>query len=523
MNFRHKLLTAAILLTGSAAAQAQIYKGQLSGANEVPAVATQGTGVGVVSLNTATDQLRVRTTFSGLTGDTTASHIHCCTAPGANAGVATQTPTFTGFPTGVKAGSYDATFNTAQASTWNAGFVTANGGTPADAEAALAAGLAGGQAYLNIHSSTSPGGEIRANLTRFSFVPASNGTTAGLAAALDALGTGTGAAGDRLMSMAMLDNAGQAAALNLLLPVSASVVATTMTNGLYSEYDQLSNRLGGLRGDTGAGVWIRYADRQSTQDLTNRGSSIDADGEDMGVGVDFHLASGLLLGASFTLTEDSLDYEGALTGSTAELEGIRATVYAQQTLGMAFVEAMVSFSQNDSENFRSLGAINGTATSAEENDQWGARLALGTDWEIGTGVTATPQVRLDYSDVGVDGYQELAPGGLGLAVASQDVSSLRLSLGGQIDWEPAAGFSPFIRAFWTGEREHDDVVTRAYLLAGSAPILVRDGGPERTGFTAGMGFNFAGSGAFGGSLSYDVVDNDDFESDILQARMVMRF
>jgi outer membrane autotransporter protein len=511
------------LLAGSTAAQAQIYKATLSGANEVPPVATAGTGVGVVSLNTATDQLRVRTTFTGLTGDTTAAHIHCCTAPGSNAGVATQTPSFTGFPTGVTAGSYDASFNTSLVPTWNAGFITANGGTPAGAEAALAAGLAGGNAYLNIHSTTAPGGEIRANLMPFSFVPASNGTTASLAAALDTLGSGTGAVSDRLMSMAMLDNAGQAAALNLLLPVSTSVVATTMTNGLYSEYDQLSNRLGGLRGDTGTGVWIRYADRQSTQDLTSRGAGIDGDGEDMGVGMDVRLASGLLLGAAFTLTEDSLDYAGALAGSSGELEGFRATVYAEQTFGAAFVEAMVSFAQTDSENFRSLGAINGTATSSEENDQWGARLALGTDWEIGTGVTATPQIRVDYSDVGVDGYQELAAGGLGLSVASEDVSSLRLSLGGQIDWEPASGFSPFIRAFWTGEREHDDVITTGYFLSGAGPFTVRDGGPERTGFTAGMGFNFAGSGALGGSLSYDVVDNDDFESDILQARMLFRF
>jgi hypothetical protein len=40
-----------------------------------------------------------------------------------------------------------------------------SGGTPAGAEAALAAALAAGEAYLNIHSSTFVGGEIRGFLT----------------------------------------------------------------------------------------------------------------------------------------------------------------------------------------------------------------------------------------------------------------------------------------------------------------------------------------------------------------------
>jgi hypothetical protein len=106
--------------------------------------------------------MRVDVTFSGLTGNTTASHIHAATAVAGTgtAGVATQTPYFTGFPIGVTSGSYDHTFDMTLASSYNPAYVTANGSV-ANAESALLAALQADKAYLNIHSSMYGGGEIR--------------------------------------------------------------------------------------------------------------------------------------------------------------------------------------------------------------------------------------------------------------------------------------------------------------------------------------------------------------------------
>jgi len=47
------------------------------------------------------------------------------------------------------------------ASSYNPTFVTASGGTTADAEAALTAAMAAGESYWNVHSSSFTGGEIR--------------------------------------------------------------------------------------------------------------------------------------------------------------------------------------------------------------------------------------------------------------------------------------------------------------------------------------------------------------------------
>lgn len=133
----------------------------LSGANENPANSSPGTGSAIVTVDTTNHLLRVTVNFSGLTTNTVAAHIHCCTSAPNNTGVATTVPAFAGFPLGVTSGSLDQTYDMTSAGTWNAAFVTANGGTPAGAEAAFTGGLSTGQTYLNIHTSQFPGGEIR--------------------------------------------------------------------------------------------------------------------------------------------------------------------------------------------------------------------------------------------------------------------------------------------------------------------------------------------------------------------------
>jgi autotransporter-associated beta strand protein len=80
----------------------------------------------------------------------------------------TTTPTFIGFPAGVKEGSFDQTFDMTQSSSFRAGFITANS-TVSGAYNALTAALNDGKAYLNIHSQTFPGGEIRGFPTRSLF------------------------------------------------------------------------------------------------------------------------------------------------------------------------------------------------------------------------------------------------------------------------------------------------------------------------------------------------------------------
>jgi hypothetical protein len=163
LGFVQRLFACLLGLGASFAVNAALftYTANLDGASENPPNASPGTGFAEITWDDAMHTLRVQASFSGLTGNVTAAHIHCCTTAPNNVGVATMTPSFIGFPLGVFSGTYDNTFDLFLASSWNAAFITSNGGTPSTATAALLAGLDAGEAYFNIHTTTFPGGEIR--------------------------------------------------------------------------------------------------------------------------------------------------------------------------------------------------------------------------------------------------------------------------------------------------------------------------------------------------------------------------
>jgi len=123
------------------------------------AVGATGTGDILLTLDTDLNTLRVEGNYAGMSGTLNNAHIHCCTAtPGTGTvGIAVGTP----FTLGASAGSFDLTFDLALTATFNASFLAANGGTAAGAAGALIAALNAGTAYLNLHSTTFPGGEIR--------------------------------------------------------------------------------------------------------------------------------------------------------------------------------------------------------------------------------------------------------------------------------------------------------------------------------------------------------------------------
>lgn len=160
-------LLAVTLLAATAPARAVIIEYRTTLGPE--AFGATGSGTVLLTFDSATSLLDFDVLFAGLSGITTVSHIHCCTAgPGTGtAGVAVTPVTLPGFPVGVSNGTYVLNdLNLLNPASYNPAFLTASGGTAATAMSRLLANMDSGNAYFNIHSSTFPGGEIRGFLHR---------------------------------------------------------------------------------------------------------------------------------------------------------------------------------------------------------------------------------------------------------------------------------------------------------------------------------------------------------------------
>ncbi len=119
----------------AAPSMSKSFHASLSGVQEVPPVMGGGKGAADFKLDVATKTLTWTVSYSGLTGDAVAAHIHGPAAPGANAGVEVPLPVGSNPMTG------SAVLTDAQI-----------------------ADLSSGKTYVNIHTAANKGGEIRGQI-----------------------------------------------------------------------------------------------------------------------------------------------------------------------------------------------------------------------------------------------------------------------------------------------------------------------------------------------------------------------
>jgi hypothetical protein len=154
--------TAVVSLFSATAAHAATFAWEFTFVPE--AAGATGTGSAIARFNDMDNVFSYDVTFSGLSGNSTVAHFHCCTAsPGTGtAGVAVNVPSLLGYPIGVTGASFSGLYDLDLAASFSASFINGSPGMTVDAaRTRFLAGLDAGTAYLNIHSSTFTGGEIR--------------------------------------------------------------------------------------------------------------------------------------------------------------------------------------------------------------------------------------------------------------------------------------------------------------------------------------------------------------------------
>jgi hypothetical protein len=139
---------------------ATTWKAIGSGALETPPNASPASSIVTIDLGNGNRQLFVDAPFRDLQGNAIDAHIHCCTTTPFS-GVAPVAVPFGGFPTGVRAGTYTGAIPLGAETSYDPAFLSMHGGTPQGAAAALLEAIAANEAYVNIHSTAFPNGELR--------------------------------------------------------------------------------------------------------------------------------------------------------------------------------------------------------------------------------------------------------------------------------------------------------------------------------------------------------------------------
>ncbi len=142
------LLAVAAIFCLANTGSADLFQSNVTIDSALSGTGSSGTGSATALFDTDTGIMTIDGSFAGLTGTSSNAHLHGFAAPGDNGGVLFGLT----FDSAVMDGTFSGT------------------GTITTDDASFTSTL-GGQTYINIHSSTSPGGEIRGHLSSFSAVP----------------------------------------------------------------------------------------------------------------------------------------------------------------------------------------------------------------------------------------------------------------------------------------------------------------------------------------------------------------
>jgi len=161
-------LAIAILVLASGTAQAQrgvrVFSASLVPDQEVPAVASPARGFFIARVNTQQKTIDYVLSYDGLQADVRQAHIHFG-QPNVNGGIVVwlcTTPQITTAPAGTQTCPQSGTI-TGLATAQDVQAVTTQGINAGDIDDVLAA-IRNGQAYANVHTVGSPGGEIRGKI-----------------------------------------------------------------------------------------------------------------------------------------------------------------------------------------------------------------------------------------------------------------------------------------------------------------------------------------------------------------------
>lgn len=340
---------------------------------------------------------------------------------------------------------------------------------------------------------------------------------------LDAINSTTtnAALGDALASLAPDvsggDVVGTAGALDAALGVVEA--RTAKVRGGATGFSSGSNPLA-------KSFWVQGYGSSAEQTEKDGVKGYEASTYGIAAGVDHELDNApVTLGFAFNYGATEVDNEGSTSGT--DIDSYQGTIYGSYEAGEYFVDASLAYARNEYEKKRAVvvGAVNRTAASEFDGDQFSLKAVVGKPMALQNGATFVPKGSVQYTRLSLDGYTETGATTANLTVDSQDYDSLWLGLGGELSKEFDAHGGKVIPSVHAGLKFDvigDDVETTSKFAAGTS--FKTDGMEASTfSYNAGVGVTFVRSANFEFALGYDYEGKEDYSNHSGMVRGTWKF
>jgi outer membrane autotransporter protein len=351
---------------------------------------------------------------------------------------------------------------------------------------------------------------------------------------LDSLNGGSGAMGNVLTQLSALSPAQQSQELQRLTPTPNRSIQLSSRNILLNSFDLQSLRLDSLRNFSSASsgddtlkndLWFKPFGGGMNQ--TAQGGFSGYNGSNWGFagGFDHRYNDDLAVGAAVTYAKTHLSQADQQSGNTSGIDTYQLSLYGTKNVDIGYLEAMVAYARQAYTGQRNTG-ITGTADSFFGGNSWSARIGGGIPYQIDSTTTVTPIIRLDWSHIDQNGYNEHGGGVMDLNVLSSSADRLRSSLGGQLIHNTdlfGVRTQPYLRVFWHYDFLNTGVTTTSSFAGGGSAFITPGQSLDHNTGTVGAGINVLSTDNLTATVGYDANLGSGYQSHTAQATVKWSF
>jgi outer membrane autotransporter protein len=330
-----------------------------------------------------------------------------------------------------------------------------------------------------------------------------------------------------------LANAGSTGALGTLLdsltPRVDDGAYTAAFEVVLQVQDINDTRIASLRsGETGmaagsssadTGLWFQAYGQSATQDMRSSIAGYDSSTIGGAMGVDTaRLLDHGIVGLAFNYGRTTVDSNNANTTST-DVDSYGLNLYgSREIMSQAFVTGQVGYAYNSINSERhNVGGTGLTAAADYSSDQYSAKVAVGRDYAVQSGMTLTPSVSAAYTYLDTASFTESGAGGANLSVNSDSMNRLDLGVGVVAGWKlkvanDGAVLKPTLHVGYAYDALGDRVQTTSNFTGAGASFATQGFEPARSRGDIGAGLSLVTAQNWDLSANYDYEVKSDYDA-----------